>query len=132
MSSGLHLDVYRLVGECLTLACEILPPTHVHVRLRVLRIGGRSWVGVRMRAWTEPDQVASIRLNDVRLRLGSAGLSWAAAEDRVRSYQGRLRHTTSAHGHVISAVLPDPEPLPKATRDPASWVAGGEITVGKK
>jgi two-component system, NarL family, sensor histidine kinase FusK len=132
MSSGLHLDVYRLVGECLTLACEILPPTHVHVRLRVLRIGGRSRVGVRMRAWTEPDQVASIRLNDVRLRLGSAGLSWAAAEDRVRSYQGRLRHTTSAHGHVISAVLPDPEPLPKATRDPASWVAGGEITVGKK
>jgi len=129
ISSGLHLDVYRLVGECLTLACESLPPTHVHVRLRSMRTDGRSWVGVWMRAWTEPDLVAAIRLNDVRLRLGGAGLSWEAAEDRVRSYQGRLRHRTSPHGHVIAAVLPNPQPLPKATRDPASWVAGGDITV---
>lgn len=129
ISSGLHLDVYRLVGECLTLACENLPPTHVHVRLRSMRIGGRSWVGVWMRAWTDPDQVAAIRLNDVRLRLGGAGLSWEAAEDRVRSYQGRLRHRTSTHGHVIAAILPNPQPLPKGTRDPVSWVAGGDFTV---
>ena len=129
ISPGLHLDVYRLVGECLTLACESLPPTHVRVRLRVTRMGDRSWVSVRMRAWTELDQVAAIRLNDVRLRLGSAGLSWEAAEDRVRSYQGRLRHDASPHGHVITAVLPDPQPLPKATRDPMAWIAGGEVTV---
>ena len=132
ISSGLHLDIYRLVGECLTLTCLDLPPTHVRVRLRASRRGDRSWVAVRMLAWTQSDQVAAIRLNDVRLRLGSAGLSWEAAEDRVRSYQGRLRQRTLAQSHVITAVLPDPQPLPKATRDPASWVAGGDFTVSEK
>jgi len=132
ISRGLHLDLYRLVGECLTLTCEKLPPTHIRVRLRVVRRDNRTWVAVRMRAWTEAGQVSAVRLNDVRLRLGSAGLSWEAAEQRVRSYQGRLSHDSSADGHRITAVLPDPQPAPKTARDPLSWIAGGEITAGQK
>jgi hypothetical protein len=65
----------------------------------------------------------------VRLRLGSAGLNWGAAEDRARSYQGRLRQTHVPGGQVITAVLLDPESRARATRDPTSWIAGGKVTV---
>lgn len=128
VSSALHLAVYRLVGECLALACQDLPPTHVRVRLRAGQRGGQPWVGLRLRASTEVDRVAAIRLDDVRLRLGSAGLNWGAAEDRARSYQGRLRQTHVPKGQIITAVLLDPESRARATRDPASWIAGGKVT----
>ena len=125
VSPGLHLAVYRLVGEALALACQDLPPTHVRVRLRAGQRAGQAWVGVRLRAWTETDRVAEIRLDDVRIRLSSAGLSWSAAEDRARSYQGRLRQAQRSEGHVITAVLLDPEPRPRVTRDLAQWPAAG-------
>ena len=125
VSPGLHLAVYRLVGEALALACQDLPPTHVRVRLRAGRRAGQAWVGVRLRAWTEADRVAVIRLDDVRIRLSSAGLSWSAAEDRARSYQGRLRQAQRPEGHVITAVLLDPETRTRVTRDLADWPAAG-------
>jgi hypothetical protein len=129
VSSTLHLAVYRLVGECLALACQDLPPTHVRVRLRAGQRDGQPWVGLRLRASTEADRVAAIRLDDVRLRLGSAGLNWSAAEDRARSYQGRLRQAQVPRGKVITAVLLDPESRARATREPTSWIAGGRVTV---
>lgn len=129
VSSTLHLAVYRLVGECLALTCQDLPPTHVRVRLRAGQRDGQPWVGLRLLASTEADRVAAIRLDDVRLRLGSAGLNWSAAEDRARSYQGRLRQTQVPRGQVITAVLLDPESRARATRDPTSWIAGGKVTV---
>ena len=124
MSQDLHLAVYRLVGECLTLACQDLPPTHIRVRLRTGTRCGQAWVGMRLQAWTEVDRMAAIRLDDVRIRLGNAGLSWSAAHDRVRSYQGRLHHTKRAGGHTISAVMLDPQGMPAEIRG-QPWPAAG-------
>ena len=124
-SSELHLAIYRLVGECLTLACQDLPPTHIQVRLRAGEHRGQAWVGMRLKAWTERDRVAAVRLDDVRIRLGSAGLSWSAAEGRVRSYQGRFRHAKRAGGDVVSAVMLDPHGQRRNSRGLPTWPATG-------
>jgi len=121
VSSDLHLAVYRLVGECLTLACEDLPPTHIQVRLRAGQRRGQAWVGMRLKAWTEPGRLAAVRLDDVRIRLGSAGLSWTAAADRAKSYQGRVRQGRIEGGQWITAVLLDP--AEQANQDTMPWLA---------
>jgi glucose-6-phosphate-specific signal transduction histidine kinase len=124
-SSELHLAIYRLIGECLTLACQDMPPTHIRVRLRAGEHCGQAWVGMRIKAWTERDCVAAVRLDDVRIRLGSAGLNWSAAEDRVRSYQGRLRHARRADTDVVSAVMLDPHGSTRNSHDRLTWPAAG-------
>ncbi|HEX7816206.1 MASE1 domain-containing protein [Dyella sp.] len=109
LSKGLHLAIYRLVGECVAQVCAQVPPTHVRVRLRVSYFCNRPMVGVRVHAWTELDRVFAVQLSDVRLRLAGMGLDWEAATDRVKTYQGRLRCSHGSRGHhVISAVLRDP------------------------
>ncbi|HEY9130446.1 MAG TPA: MASE1 domain-containing protein [Dyella sp.] len=108
LSSGSHLTLYRLVGECVAQACRELPPTDVRVRLRVGVFHGETWVGLRVRSWTEPEWVTAIRLTDVRLRLGGTGLDWEAAEDRVRTFQGRMRQIVlPRQGRSIRATLKD-------------------------
>jgi glucose-6-phosphate-specific signal transduction histidine kinase len=111
LSSGSHLTIYRLVSECVAQACKTLPPTDVRVRLRISVLHGQTWIGLRIRTWTEPNRASQIRLTDVRLRLVGAGPSWEAAEDRVRSYQGRLRQLQlPQHGRLIRATLKDSNP----------------------
>lgn len=129
VSHDVHINIFRLIGECVALACDGMVPTHVRVRVRSYRSFGRVWVGVQLRCWTELDWVAAIRLDDVRLRLGRAGLTWHAAEGRARTFQGRLRHVEASNGHnIISAVLVDPQSLAPAKHSRLEWTAESRIS----
>lgn len=109
LSTSLHMAVYRLTCEAVSLACAKQNISRIHVRLRCGSFGGRRWVVLRVDSKVDFERLSKVRWDDLIPALGGSGLGMGALKDRAAIFEGKVRSRSSGEGNRLSVILFDPD-----------------------
>ncbi|WP_114241398.1 MASE1 domain-containing protein [Dyella sp. C9] len=111
LSATINLTIYRLVCEAVADGCARRDVSDVRVQVRCGLRGERRWCVVRINLRSRPEQLSSVRWDDLlpRVLRTATGLGWPAIEDRAATFEGRAREHLISAGRCISVILYDPD-----------------------
>jgi glucose-6-phosphate-specific signal transduction histidine kinase len=111
LSTNIHITLYRLACEAITLACNKRNVSHIHVRLRAGSLGGRRWVALCVDTRVEYERLSRVRWDDLAPALGGTGLGLGAIKDRAAIFDGKVRTRSLSDGQRLSLMLFEPDML---------------------
>ncbi len=111
LSSGLQLNVYRLVCDAIADACGKRSATEIGVHVRCGEHQGRHWVVLRLIFKLGQSNAASVQWGQLlpQVMPAGSGRGFLAIEDRAATFEGRARERALLEGRRISALLIDPK-----------------------
>lgn len=109
LSANVHISLYRLACEAVTLACNKRSITHIHMRLRGGSFAGRRWVWLCVDTRVEYERLSRVRWDDLASALGGSGLGLGAIRDRAAVFDGKVRARSLPDGQRLSVMLFEPD-----------------------
>lgn len=109
MPNSLHIALYRLACEVVTLACSKRDVSRIVLHLRSGSLGGRRWAVLRVDSHVEYERLGRVRWDELLPALGGSGLGLGAIKDRAAIFGGKVRTRTLAQGNRISVLVLEPD-----------------------
>lgn len=109
LSPGIHLVLYRTIGELAGSLCGDRDIGRIRVRLRGGAFEGRRWVVMRIDGYRDAAAARMVRWGELMQGLATVGSGLEAIRDQVALFEGQLREREVAHGTRISLILHNPE-----------------------
>ena len=109
LSPGIHLVLYRTIGELAGSLCGDRDVARIHVSLRGGVFDGRRWVVMRIDGHRDASAARTVRWGELMQGLATVGSGLEAIRDQVALFEGQVRERHMAHGTRISLILHNPE-----------------------
>lgn len=109
LSTGIHLVLYRTIGEIAGSLCNGRDISWIRVRLRGGVFGGRRWVVMSIDGYRDEASALTVRWGELMQGLSTTGTGLDAIRDQVALFEGQVRERHMAHGTRISLILHNPE-----------------------
>ncbi|UGB39485.1 MASE1 domain-containing protein [Frateuria soli] len=109
MPNSLHIALYRLACEAVSLACSKRDVSRIVLHLRSGSLGGRRWALLRVDSHVEYERLGRIRWDELLPALGGSGLGLGAIKDRAAIFGGKARTRALGQGNRISVLVSEPD-----------------------
>lgn len=111
LSNSLHIALYRLACEAVTLACSNRDVSRIIMQLRSGSFGGRRWAVLCVDSYVDYERLSRVRWDELLPALGGSGLGLGAIKDRATIFEGKVRARPRGQGNRISVLVLEPQML---------------------